>query len=438
MKTASRLFLFCAVTALFVLSFSVASAQDKTPITMWTDPTSDVCWEQTVADGFNAASTTAQIEIVVQPEAWDSTRVALTAGSGPDVVAAPGPSYVYEMANANVLLPLDEFAAQYGWNDAFAPWAMSLGNVNGKLYSLPDQLETLILYYNKTLFEEHGWTPPTTIDELMALSEQIAAAGIVPFAHANSDWKGVNEWFVGEMLNHVAGPQAVYEALTGARPWTDDVFAQSIDILNQMQANGWFSGSLELYYTSDEPTRLAALGSGAAAMNIEGTWGFGTIRDYFGEAAGNGNEWDWVPVPSTTGDAIFDIGIGNSWSINAFSQHPDLAAEFLNYLFSPEAQVSLLVNCGTAPAPINLPADAMENVDPRIARAFESFAEASAAGNYGYTTWAFWPPETDNYIIEQIEYVWAGNMTTADFLAGMNDLFAEELAAGTVPPIPAR
>ncbi|MFN8452341.1 MAG: hypothetical protein U0521_28010 [Anaerolineae bacterium] len=67
----------------------------------------------------------------------------------------------------------------------------------------------------------------------MALSEQIAAAGIIPFAHANSDWKGVNEWFVGEMLNHVAGPQAVYEALTGARPWTDDAFAQSIDILNQ-------------------------------------------------------------------------------------------------------------------------------------------------------------------------------------------------------------
>ncbi|MFN8452340.1 MAG: extracellular solute-binding protein [Anaerolineae bacterium] len=59
-----------------------------------------------------------------------------------------------------MLLPLDDYAAQYlAGADAFVPWAMSLSNVNGKLYSLPDQLETLILYYNKTLFEEHGWTP---------------------------------------------------------------------------------------------------------------------------------------------------------------------------------------------------------------------------------------------------------------------------------------
>ncbi|MFN8452342.1 MAG: hypothetical protein U0521_28015 [Anaerolineae bacterium] len=71
---------------------------------------------------------------------------------------------------------------------------------------------------------------------------------------------------------------------------------------------------------------------------------------------------------STTGDAIFDVNISSSWSINAFSQHPDLAAEFLNYLFSPEAQVSLLVNCGMTPAPIQPASRCDGNVDPRIAR----------------------------------------------------------------------
>ena len=59
---------------------------------------------------------------------------------------------------------------------------LNLGQVDGKLYSVPMEVETLVLYYNKTLFEEKGWTPPTTIDELMALSEEIAAAALFPSA----------------------------------------------------------------------------------------------------------------------------------------------------------------------------------------------------------------------------------------------------------------
>jgi raffinose/stachyose/melibiose transport system substrate-binding protein len=173
-------------------------------------------------------------------------------------------------------------------------------------------------------------------------------------------------------------------------------------------------------------------------MNIEGTWRFSTIDLYFGEAAGNENEWDWVPVPSSTGEPIFDIGIGSTYSINAASPHPDAAAEFLTYLFSSDVQAMMLAECGAAPAPINLEADAMEGVDPRIARAFELFAEASNAGNYGYTTWTFWPPRSDVYIYEEIERVWDGQITTAEYLDGLNTLFAEELAAGEIPPIPER
>src|SRR5690606_24686559 len=127
----------------------------------------------------------------------------------PDVVTTPGPSFVFEMAKAGQLLPLSDYAEKLGWDELFAPWALSLGLVDGELYSIPHELETLILYYNKTLFEENGWTPPTTMDELMALSEEIAAAGIIPFSHANAEWRPANEWFAGEFLNHVAGPDAV-------------------------------------------------------------------------------------------------------------------------------------------------------------------------------------------------------------------------------------
>ena len=64
------------------------------------------------------------------------------------------------------------------------------------------------------------------------------------------------------------------------------------------------------------------LGSGEAAMKIEGTWWLDKCHEFFGEEAGNENEWGWVPMPSVTGDAIFDLGIGQTYSINANSREP--------------------------------------------------------------------------------------------------------------------
>jgi len=65
-------------------------------------------------------------------------------------------------------------------------------------------------------------------------------------------------------------------------------------------------------------------------------------------------------------------------------------------------------------------------------------ADASAAGNYGYTTWTFFPPKTITFLIENIERVWAGDLSVEDFLAEMQSVFDPELAAGDVPPLPAR
>ena len=86
----------------------------------------------------------------------------------------------WESTNAGQLLPLNTFTKQMGWEDNIAPWALKLGVVDGDLYSLPVEQETIILYYNKTLFEEKGWKPPVTMDELMALAQEISDEGIIP------------------------------------------------------------------------------------------------------------------------------------------------------------------------------------------------------------------------------------------------------------------
>ncbi|MEM7332251.1 MAG: extracellular solute-binding protein [Chloroflexota bacterium] len=412
----------------------------KATIEVWIGQTEYAsCVKETIIDSFNEQSTTTFVETVALEDVWGSARPAIAAGEGPDVFTTPGPSFVFELVQAGSLLSLEEFKDTFGWEDSFAEFALNLGKVDGELYSLPDELETLVVYYNKTLFDDMGWEVPQTVDELHALAAEIDAAGIIPFAHANAEWRPANEWHVGNYLNHVAGPDKVHQALTGQVPWTDPDFVLAIDLLNEAQQNGWYMGGLEFYYTTTFDDFHAMLGSGEAAMNIEGTWAADGINNtWFSEETG-GNEWDWFPMPTrNAGEAVFDIGMGNTSSINGNTEHPLNAAEYLDWVFSAEMQAAAFVNCGKAPAPVVIPEGTITGIDPRIANMFESISSSVVAGEYGYTTWTFWPPKSDVYIYEEIEKVWAGDITSEEYLTGLNDLFQEELAAGEIPPIPDR
>ena len=418
------------------------AAPEKTTVTLWLDPPEGgeaaACYAEAVVDPFNEQSDTVFVEVTYLPEAWDSVRTALAGGAGPDIIGTPGPSFVYELVQAGQLLALDELADEFEWDELFVPWALSLGEVEGELYSISDEIETLVLYYNTRVFEENGWEPPTTLVELDALAEKIEAADIIPFSHGNGDWRPANEWFVGEYLNHVAGPDKVYQALTGEIPWTDSDFVRAIELLNEHQQKGWYMGGLELYYTTGWDDYIIALASGEAAMKIEGTWVAGALVEQEESGEYGDDLWDWVPVPSASGEAIYDLGMGNTWSINAQATNPRAAAEFLTYFFSPEVQARRFRECDTVPAPVRLEAEALEGIDPRIAAMIVALGEASDAGDYGYTTWTFWPPKSDVYIYEEIERVWAGEITAEEYLEGLRVLFDQEFAAGEIPPIPVR
>jgi raffinose/stachyose/melibiose transport system substrate-binding protein len=407
-------------------------------LTLWlqSDNSLDKYFTDNIVAPFNAQSKTAQVEVTLQANRWDAIRTALAGGAGPDLVGTPGPSFAAQLARAGFLLPLDSFSTQLGWDKNVLPWALSLGQADGKLYSIPDGVETVVLYYNKTLFEKNGWQPPKTMEELTALCEKIKAAGVIPFAHANAEYRGANEWYVGEFLNHIAGPEKVYQALTGQIKWTDPAFETAISTLNTFQQKGWFMGGLDRYYTLTFAERDAMLASGKAAMNIEGTWFMSSALGIFGEKNSNPNEWDWVPMPSVSGDAIYDLGIGGSWSINKSTKYPDAAAEFLTYYYQPSVQAAL-PKAGFNAGPVKLSAEDMAGVDPRFAAILEALGQASAKGDYGYLSWAFYPPKTEAYLVD-IEKVWSGELTPAKYLEGMQKQFEEEFAAKEVPPIPQR
>jgi raffinose/stachyose/melibiose transport system substrate-binding protein len=417
----------------------MARAQDKPEISMWFDTTNGPETAQCMVDNvINAYPGDATVKATLQANNWDATRTALAGGEGPDIIGTPGPSFAFELAQAGQLLALDGYAQSENWSESFVPWALDLGVVNGHLYSIPYEVETLVLYYNKTLFESKGWAVPTTMAELMTTAQTVHDAGIIPFAHANQEWRPANEWFVGEFLNQVAGPAQVYAALTGTAKFTDPAFVEAIDDLTTMQQNGWFMGGLDRYYTTTFADANAALAEGKAAMKIEGTWWMSDGPAFWGADAGNDNDWDWAPVPSKDGQPKYDLGIGSTQSINAKSKYPDQVAHFITYFYNATSQAAMLTQCGLAPAPVSIPQDQLTGLDPRHAAILAALNEASAKNDYGYTTWTFFPPKTEQYLIETIEKVWAGDMTSADYLQGIQDQFDQEKAANAIPPIPAR
>lgn len=416
-----------------------ADAPEKTQITIWADAeaTAD-CWVEVAVDSFNEQSDTIEVVAERKADMINAVRPALAAGAGPDIVPTHGPSFVAEFALAGQVLPLDDFVDDYGWEELFVPWALNLGRVDGQLYSLPQELETIILWYNATLFEENGWEPPTDMAELQALAEEIQAADVIPFGGQGGECQACNEWYFTEFVNKIAGPEKVHQALNGEIPWTDPDFVTAINTLNDMMQAGYWMGSVENFLAADFATFHAALGQGEVAMNMEGTWFYGEVNQFFGENTDHGNEWGWAPFPSASGEAMFNIGIGGTQSINAASEHPEAAAEFLTYYFSPDVQSRLLTQCQYATAPIRIEANQLEGVDPRMAEVLAAFAEASDDDRYGYTTWTFFPPKTTQHIFEEIEKVWVGDITAEEYLAGVDAQFQEEFQAGETLDIPPR
>jgi len=416
------------------IMFAPGASSATGKVTVWLEENDLAkCFAETVsAANKNSALT---FEMTPKPQLTEAMRTALAAGGAPDVIFTPGPAFTSEFAKAGLLEPLDGYAKKLGWTKTISPWNLELGKVNNKLYSLGSEQETMLLWYNKTVLDKLGIKVPKTTKEFSAALDKVAAAGITPFAGGNTEWKPVNEWFLSAMWNAVAGPSNVYKALTGKMKWDSAPFVEATNTLNGWMMKGYMSGGLDRYYTKTFEEFQSDHATGKAAFSMEGSWRFSSIGAQFDRT---GQKWGWAPFPTKDGSVFYSIGVGSSWGVNAASKNKAGAAAFLNALFTPATQAQLVTKCGFNPAPVKIEKKMLAGQEKRHADAIVRLGKAAAKGNFGYLTWAFWPPKTQNFLIEEIEKVWAGSVTTKQYLQGMDKIFAKELADKAVPPIPAR
>jgi raffinose/stachyose/melibiose transport system substrate-binding protein len=420
-----------------------AGAEPAGTLVVWPtfpDEVQEQWWRTNIEQAFQQANPKVELSVSVKNvETIDRlVQTALSARRGPDVVPTPGPSYAASYVDSGGLAPLDDDAARYGWKDKLLPWAYDSGRLNGKLYSLPTSYESMVAFYNPATFDAKGWKLPTNLAETEALLSEAKGQGMLPVAAGNAEWKAATEWHVTVFLNHGAGPDNVYKALSGELRWTDPVFVDAMTRLNNWFQQGWMGGGTQRYFTNRFDTLYTDLAKGRAALQITGTWGFQEIGPFFKDAT-----WDWAPIPALGAGApakVFALGIGGTMSVNAPSKAAPAAAAYLDWLISDPKRIAKgIADAGVQPYPVPLSeADFPAGTDQRQTRLYKELGEVSAKGDVGYTTWTFWPPKSNTYLYEEFEKVIIGRKTPADYLAGLDEVFAKERSEGKVPPLISR
>lgn len=91
----------------------------------------------------------------------------------PDIVISSDP--ILNTGNSVYDLSGEDFLGRYTLD------ALESMKINGKLFQVPLTSDIMGIFYNKTLFEQKGWSIPADLDEFYALCETISAEGIRPF-----------------------------------------------------------------------------------------------------------------------------------------------------------------------------------------------------------------------------------------------------------------
>lgn len=229
-----------------------------------------------------------------------------------------------------------------------------------KSYRLPWTSGVGGIFYNKTMFEENGWSDwlnetynltggvPETYEQLLALTEKIVADDasvevngklekVYPFVYtsANIDYfdYAVYTWWA-----QLAGEDAVkeftkYEAASNYDAQSNQTYAY-LKQATEMWYNLFSNSS---YYTSGTTNHTAQtmFVNGYAAMMFNGDW---LYNETLGYGINNGFRLALMKTPVATGaqdpDITYTIGEDQYIAIPASSQKQELAKQFIKLMVS--------------------------------------------------------------------------------------------------------
>ncbi|NEQ52584.1 MAG: carbohydrate ABC transporter substrate-binding protein [Leptolyngbya sp. SIO3F4] len=190
--------------------------------------------------------------------------VRVESGDAPDIAMFPQPGLMASFAEAGQMVPVTEFMDQATLADAYPETWLSLATFDNSIYGVWYRASVKsLVWYNPKAFEAQGWTVPTTWDEMIALSDQIVAAGVMPWCVGlesgdASGWPGT-DW-VEDIMLRTAGPDVYDQWLSHEIPFNDAAVQAAFErfgdiVLNESYVVGGSVGAISTPF-GDAPQGL--------------------------------------------------------------------------------------------------------------------------------------------------------------------------------------
>ncbi|MEY9484784.1 multiple sugar transport system substrate-binding protein [Streptomyces calvus] len=214
---------------------------------------------------------------------------------------------------------------------------LQTGTWKGKLYAVPYNTNTQLLWYRKDLVP----TPPTTWAEMIGMSRDLARQGKPHYVEIQgAQYEGLTVWF--NSLVNSAGGAILDPAATEPALGPPAVRAASVmrDLANSPAADPSLPNQME------DQNRLA-MESGVAAFELNYPFVYPSMKANNPELFEN---FRWAPYPRVDADRPARPTIGGiDLAVSAYSRHPDLAFEAALCLRNRENQLTAALEGGLPP-----------------------------------------------------------------------------------------
>lgn len=320
------------------------------------------------------------------------------------------------MIDSGWIIPMQDLIDKDGYDlSAIEANIAAYYTVDDKLYSMPFNSSTPILYYNKDMFDKAGITEiPTSFGEIEAISEQLMTKGEAGEAMALGIYGWFFEQFVCKQQQNYVDNGNGRKAVAGAVEF--DSNGAGLNILN-----AWKSLYDKGYAPNvgDDDSAIADFTAGKAAITLGSTASLKQILNDVNGAFEVGTAY--FPKVNDTDKGGVSIGGGSLWALDNNDEKKAQATwEFIKFLVSAPSQAYWNAQTGYFPVTTAAHEEAVfkENVEkyPQFMTAIDQLHDSSAE-SAGALLSVF--PEARQTVEAEIENMLNGKETAKEAVDAM-------------------
>lgn len=308
---------------------NATSGSNKLTVAIWDSGQKDGL-DQIIADYTEATGVQVEVQVVNWDQYWTLLEAGATGGELPDVFWMHSNEAQKYMENDMLLDLTDRIAASQKLEmDKFPEDLKQLYSLDGKSYAIPKDMDTIALWYNKTMFDEAGIEYP------------------------NADWTWDDYYDAAVKLTKKDGSQygTAMRPSNNQEGWQNMVYSMGGTVISDDKTKSGFDDpktikameyvdklikdAMPPAATMSETDCDVLFQSGKVAMCTFGSWMIAPMKanEYVAENC----DVAVLPKDAKTGRRV-SIYNGLGWAISAGTKNPDAAWELVEWFGSKDGQ----------------------------------------------------------------------------------------------------